>query len=387
VECLIVGCGIVGGVIARELADHGFRVALWERRQHIAGNLYDYRDSHGVLVHKYGPHTFHTDDESLHRFIQRFAKWVPYRLCCGAVIDGVETPTPFNFRTIDQFFPQQHAETLKARLKELFSGRATVTVLEALECDDRLVKEYAQWLFEKDYGPYTAKQWGVPYQEIDPSVLRRVPLRLSYDEGYFDDACQVMPQTSYTAFFETLLDHPLITTELGVDACSRIRIDECARMMIDDERFEHPLVYTGALDELFAYCAGALPYRSLRFEWHHEESDSYQSYPVVAYPAAEGYTRITEYRKLPIQEVSGTTVALEYPLRYAAGSGGEPYYPVLTKESSAQFERYHALAKKVDGLYPCGRLADFKYYNMDQALARALEVSKVILSRLRGQRK
>jgi UDP-galactopyranose mutase len=308
-------------------------------------------------------------------FMERFCEWKPYRLICGAMIDGVETPTPFNFRTIDQFFPQDRAEMIKAHIDFVYGTRKTVTVLEALECSDSVVRDYAQWLFEKDYRPYTAKQWGIPPSEIDPSVLKRVPLRLSYEEGYYDDAYQVLPATSYKQFFDALLDHPNIRIELGVDATSRILVNANRIEQIDGVIFEKPIIYTGALDELFGYSEGCLPYRSLRFNWVHENIESFQSYPVVAHPQVEGYTRITEYKKFPVQNIPGTTYAIEYPQKYSADSGAEPYYPIPTKESQVLYEQYLTLAAQISQLHPCGRLADFRYYNMDQALARALEVA------------
>lgn len=380
-DCLIVGAGFVGSVIARELAERGFRVTLWERRNHSAGNMFDYTDSHGILVHKYGPHTFHTNDEALYQYICRYGIWKSYHLCCGAVVDEIETPTPFNFRTIDQFFPQEAASSLKKRLQTAYPHQEVITILEALQSNDAQIRDYAQWLFEKDYAPYTAKQWGLAPDKIAPSVLERVPLRLSYHEGYFSDAYQVMPEDGYTNFFNLMLNHKNIKVELGVEGSLRLAVVDDG-IKLDGMDFEKIVVFTGAVDELFNYRAGELPYRSLRFEWHHADIDSFQAYPVVAHPVAEEFTRITEYRKLPPQDVSGTTYAVEFPLQYSKQSGMEPYYPVLTHESRKQLAHYQRLTDGIENLFLCGRLADFKYYNMDQALARALDVSKTILERL-----
>jgi UDP-galactopyranose mutase len=382
-DCLIVGCGLTGSVIAHELAKNGLRVTIWERRNHIGGNMFDYLDEHGILVHKYGPHTFHTFDKRLYDYICRFGDWKSYKLRCGAVIDGQETPTPFNYRTIDQFFSSKKATELKTRLVATYGQRTSITVLEALNNEDGCIREYAQWLFNKDYSPYTAKQWGVDPHEIDPSVLNRVPLRLSYDEGYFDDRYQVMPKKSYRDFFEALLDHPLINIVLRIEALEHLRIGTKNTLLLDNKITPIPIVYTGALDELFACREGRLPYRSLKFEWRFEKTESYQEHPVVAYPAADLYTRITEYRKLPKQKTSGTTLAVEYPCAYRKNTDTEPYYPVLTQESQRQAQSYRTLAAEIDKLYPCGRLADFKYYNMDQALARALDVSRVLMKAYR----
>lgn len=374
-DCLVVGCGLCGAVIARHLAEQGKKVVIWERREHIGGNMYDYVDEHGFLVQKYGPHTFHTKKKELYDYMCRFEQWQDYKLTCGAVWGGKYTPTPFNFTTIDTFFPPEKAARLKEKLKTAFEGREFATVVEVLEHPDPDIRAYAEYLFQNDYAPYTAKQWGVSPAEIDPSVLKRVPLRFSYDEGYFDDSYQAMPVHSFTKFFEDLLNHPNIEVQLGVEALEHLQVLD-GKLLLDGEETLFPVVYTGALDELFGNVYDRLPYRSLRFEWKYEEKESLQNAPVVAYPQEEGYTRITEYKKLPVQGKSGTSYAVEYPLPYREGEKMEPYYPVLTVKSQEQYAKYKALADQIPNLVCCGRLADFKYYNMDQALEKALEVTK-----------
>mgnify|MGYP002427409431 CR=1 FL=1 len=374
-DCLVIGCGLCGAVIARHLAEQGKAVVIWERRSHIAGNMFDYVDKHGFLVQKYGPHTFHTKKKELYDYMCRFEQWQDYKLTCGAVWDGKYTPTPFNFTTIDTFFSLEKAQVLKSKLKEAFDGREFATVVEVLEHPEPDIRAYAEYLFQNDYAPYTAKQWGMSPGEIDPSVLKRVPLRFSYQEGYFDDPYQVMPIHSFTHFFENLLDHPNITIELNVEALDHLRVVN-GKLLLDGKEILLPVVYTGALDELFGCIYGSLPYRSLRFEWKYEKKNSFQNAPVVAYPQAEGYTRITEYKKLPIQDRPGTSYAVEYPLPYREGEKLEPYYPVLTTESQKQFARYKTLSDKIPNLICCGRLADFKYYNMDQALERAMAIAE-----------
>mgnify|MGYP000481057177 FL=1 len=375
---LVIGCGLSGAVIARHLAEQGKQVSIWERRAHIGGNMYDYVDEHGFLVQKYGPHTFHTRKKELYDYMLRFEDWQDYKLTCGAVWDGKYTPTPFNFTTIDTFFSHEQAERLKNKLQTAYAGRETATVVEVLEHDDPDIRGYAEYLFRNDYAPYTAKQWGVSPSEIDPSVLKRVPLRFSYDEGYFEDPYQIMPAHSFTRFFQTLLDHPNIHIELGVEALERIQVSD-GQLYVDGNRWDEPLVYTGALDELFGGIFGRLPYRSLRFEWKYTEEDSVQDAPVVAYPQEAGYTRITEYKKLPFQARPGSSYALEFPLPYQEGASLEPYYPVLTEKSQIQYKKYFELVSAVPNLICCGRLADFKYYNMDQALERALGVCQSLL--------
>lgn len=374
-DCLVIGCGLSGAVLARHLAEQGKQVVIWERRDHIGGNMYDYVDAYGILVQQYGPHIFHTGSEAVWEYMNRFEQWQPYKLICGAVWDDKYTPTPFNFTTIDTFYPADKAAALKEKLTAAFAGRETATVVEVLEHPDPDIRGYAEFLFANDYAPYTAKQWGVDPGQIDPSVLKRVPLRFSYDQGYFSDKYEAMPQHSFTRFFENLLDHPNIRVELGMEALAHLKADG-SRLLLDGEEVAFPVVYTGALDELFGCVHGRLPYRSLRFEWKHEDVDSLQDAPVVAYPKDPGFTRITEFKKLPVQNVNGTTYALEYPLPYKEGQQMEPYYPVLTEDSQKQYALYKEMADAIPNLICCGRLADFKYYNMDQALARALEICK-----------
>ncbi len=379
-DCLVIGCGLSGAVIARRLAEQGKQVVIWERRNHIGGNMYDYVDQHGFLVQKYGPHTFHTKQKHLFDYMCQYESWEDYKLTCGAVWDKTYTPTPFNFTTIDTFYPKDQAALLKEKLTVAFSGRNTATVVEVLEHPDPDIRGYAEYLFQNDYAPYTAKQWGVSPNEIDPSVLKRVPLRFSYDVGYFDDDYQVMPTHSFTHFFENLLNHPNIQVELGVEALEHLRTSG-NQILVDGEVADYPVVYTGALDELFDCRFGRLPYRSLRFEWKYQDIDSLQDAPVVAYPQEAGFTRITEYKKLPVQNKPGTSYAVEYPLPYQEGQDQEPYYPVLTEESQLQYAKYQELANQIPNLIYCGRLADFKYYNMDQALERSLSVCSDLASR------
>lgn len=382
-DSLVVGCGLVGSVIARFIAEKlNKRVIILERRDHIAGNMYDYIDSHGILVHKYGPHTFHTNHKYLYDFMTSYSNWEPYKLTSMALIDGIFTPVPFNFQTIDDFYDFDKGEKLKAKLLTTFPGKEKVTIVELLEQNEQMIKEFALFLFEKDYRPYTAKQWGIPPEDIDLSVLKRVPIRLSYDVGYFDDPYQVMPRRGYTEFFKELLNHPNIQIELNVDALEYLQLDtKNNRILYNGESYQKPVIYTGALDELLNLVEGELPYRSLHFEWFFEDIESFQGAPVVAYPQEKDFTRITEYKKLPVQKVRGTTYAKEYPLSYQPGKIIEPYYPVLTENSKIQHKKYQAIADRIENLIYCGRLADFNYYNMDQALARALEVCKTLESK------
>lgn len=375
-DTLIIGCGLTGSVIARHLAEQGKTVEIWERRDHIGGNMYDYTDENGILVHKYGPHVFHTYREKLKNYMLRYGQWVPFPITCRVEMLGKVTPSPFNYQTIDDYYSPKKADALKAALERAYPGRDKATIVELLENGDPLIKEYADFLFAKDYSLYTAKQWGISPAEIDPSVLKRVPVLFSYKDGYFDDTWQMVPEEGYTAWFRVLLEHPGITVRLNVEALDHLQISG-EQVLLDGVPFGGEVIYTGAVDELLGKKYGALPYRSLRFEWRTEEGEHRLAAPLVAYPEAEGYTRITEYSHFPQKQRHGrTSLAYEYPLPYQEGGSAEPYYPILTKESMKQHGQYLHELRQVRNLICCGRLADFQYYNMDQALARALACIK-----------
>ncbi|MCD7824760.1 MAG: UDP-galactopyranose mutase [Clostridiaceae bacterium] len=384
-DYIIVGAGLAGGVLARKLAEETEKnVLIVERRDHIAGNLYDYDDAVGVKVQKYGPHTFHTNSEDAYSFISRFCEPISYTTKCEAVVNGISTPSPFNFKTIDQFYSANEADSLKSKLLSYYDNRKSVTVVEMLESEDSDIKNFAEFLFEHDYRPYTAKQWNLTPEEIDPSVLKRVPIALSYADTYFYDKYEFMPKNGFTAFYEELINHPRIEVRMGVDALEHIIIDDNKHVVLyDGEPVD--IIYTGAIDELFAYKFGALPYRALYFEFKNVNTKSFQNAAIVAYPAEPGYTRITEYTKMPVQNVGNvTSVVYEFPVAYdkQTEKGKEPYYPVLTEKSKKTYESYAKYASSFKNLVLCGRLADFKYYNMDQVVVRSLQVYEKIKEKL-----
>lgn len=383
-DFIIIGAGLTGCVIARELAETGKNILVLERRIHIGGNMYDFINEDGILVHKYGPHCFHTKNKTLIEYICKYSEWKDFYIKCGAEIDGKYTPTPFNFQTIDDFYSKEEAEKIKNAIKEEYPNQEFATVLELLNHKNKEIKKFATFLFEKDYSLYTAKQWGISPSEIDPSVLKRVPIRFSYNEGYFDDEYQKLPVKSYLSFFESLVNHPNIEIVCNTDMKERLsfNFDE-KKIFYQNILFDGKLIYTGPIDELMNYKYGKLPYRSLRFEWKTEMINSFQKYPLVAYPQAIGYTRITEYTKLPEQKVGNkTTYAIEYPLLYNAEEKNEPYYPVLTEDSKKLLELYKNEISKYSNIICCGRLGDFQYYNMDQALERAIHIAKQICNQI-----
>lgn len=371
-DIIIVGSGFAGSTIAYKAAKKGKKVLVLEKRKHISGNMYDYTDENGILVQKYGPHTFHTNNEIVFDFINEIGDWQEYKLRARVYIDGKYTPSPFNFKTIDDFFDVSEAEEIKKHLKSKYPDRNAVTIVELLECDDDVIKKYAEFLFEKDYRPYTSKQWGIKPEELDISVLKRVPVRLDYTDGYFDDKYQLMPKTSFYDIFKNMLSSKNIDIVTSCDANGKFKFQE-NEIYFENEKLDVPLVYTGPIDELFDCKFGKLPYRSLKFDFQTHNVDSYQETSGVVYPMAKDFTRITEFKKIPIQNIKGvSSIAVEYPVKYT--DGNEPYYPILTSESILKYNNYLELAKKYSNLYLCGRLADFKYYNMDNVIEKALTV-------------
>jgi len=378
-DIVIVGCGFCGSVIARLAAEEcGKRVLILERRNHIAGNMYDEFDENGILIQKYGPHIFHTDDDRVFRFVSRFANWRPYKTHYGVELDGRCIPAPFGFKAIDMLYPEVEAAALKQRLTACYRDRASVPILELLADEDELIHSFAQLLYDKNYRPYAAKQWQLDPMELDPSVIARMPVILSDRENYFDVKYEALPEDGYTAFFENMLKHPNITVCLNTDARKILLFDtEQGICFADSMALTVPIVFTGALEELFDNTDAPLPYRSLSFTYCQMEQNSYQPVPILTYPQEHSYLRSTEFTKLMQDPPQGkTVVSFEYPVPY--DKKNEPYYPILTAENMKKNDQYSERIKRIPNVIPCGRLADYKYYNMDQVIIRAFDVFKTI---------
>jgi UDP-galactopyranose mutase len=353
---LIVGAGYAGSVVARALADAGRRVLVIDKRAHIAGNAFDENDAHGVLVHRYGPHIFHTNGERIVEFLSRFTEWRPYEHRVRGVVDGKSYPFPINRDTLNRLYgldlDEQGAEAFFEHVRE---PREPV-----LSSEDVVLNSVGRDLYEKFFLNYTRKQWGVDPSELKAGVAARIPVRTNTDDRYFTDTFQAMPKHGYTKMFEAMLDHPDISVELGVDFAE-----------VRERGFAH-VVYTGPIDAYFDHCYGALPYRSIRFEHEHlPDIERYQETGTVNYPNDHAFTRITEFKHLTGQSHPGTSIVREYPQ-----ADGEPYYPVPRAENELLFKRYEELAKKERGVTFVGRLAQYRYYNMDQVVGAALAAAK-----------
>lgn len=384
-DVIVIGAGFSGAVTAQQMAQAGKKVLVIDKRPQIGGNMYDAPDENGVLVHWYGPHIFHTNSQQVWEYVQQFSKWFPYEHRVLGRIDGQLVPIPFNFKSLDTLFPKEKAQEIQKKLLDLFPGQRTASIMSLLSAKDETIHSFGEFVFEKVFLHYTAKQWGMPIDQVDRSVIDRVPVVLGYDDRYFQDTYQFMPEKGYTPIFEAMLDSPNIQVQTNREAGTMLKLDETNGVIsLEGTPFQGPVIFTGAIDQLFGYAYGPLPYRSLRLDFQRLETTSFQPAAVVNYPNEEDFTRITEFKKLSGQELPGvTTILREYPMAYdpMAAQGNTPYYVISDPENLALYQRYVKLAEKFPNLFLCGRLAEYKYYNMDGAILQALRLSDSLLER------
>lgn len=376
-DSVIIGAGVAGSVAARELAESGRSVLVLEQRDHIGGNCYDEPDEHGILIHKYGPHIFHTKEKKAYDYLSRFTDWYAFGHEVVANVYGKLIPVPFNLNTLHMVYEKEKADALEKKLVETFGMGSRVPILKLREQEDPEIHQIADYVYENIFLHYTMKQWGQTPEEIDPAVTGRVPVVISYDNRYFQEPWQGMPLHGYTPMFEKMLDHPKIRVETGVDARSRIRFKE-DQVLLDGEPFHGEVIYTGPVDELFDCCFGRLPYRSLRFDFEYLDQEDYQGHSVVNYTVSEDFTRITEFKYLTGQKAPGTTIVKEYPFAYTGAEGEIPYYSIANDANQALYEKYRALTEKIPNVWLLGRLAEYKYYNIDAMVMKALELTEKI---------
>ena len=352
-DYLIVGEGFAGSVLAERLANgSGKKVLICDKRPHIAGNAYDYYNDDGILIHKYGPHIFHTNSADVFEYLGRFTEWREYQHRVLASVDGMLVPIPINLDTINKLYGLNlNAHEVQDFFDKVREKRETLRTSE-----DVVLNAVGKELYEKFFKNYTRKQWGLDPSELDASVTARVPTRTNRDDRYFTDIFQAMPKHGYTRMFEKMLDSPNIKIMLNCDY----------REIVKEIDFRE-MVYTGPVDSFFNHCYGKLPYRSLEFKHETHDAEVFQSAPVVNYPNDQAYTRITEFKYLTGQTHKKTGVVYEYPQ-----AEGDPYYPIPRQENATIYAKYKALADIQTNVHFVGRLATYKYYNMDQIVAQAL---------------
>ncbi|MGA2571989.1 MAG: UDP-galactopyranose mutase [Terracidiphilus sp.] len=361
VDVLVVGAGFAGSVVAQRLADAGRQVLVIDKREHIAGSAYDEFDAHGVLVHRYGPHIFHTNSERVWNYLSQFTQWTPYEHRVLAKVGDQLVPFPINQTTINRLYGLDLDEEGVRRFLEQVREPRT----ELRTSEDVVLNAVGADLCRKLFRNYTRKQWGLDLHQLSSSVLQRIPTRTNRDDRYFTDTFQAMPNDGYTALFSQMLDHPRIRVELGVDF-EKVR-DSISAVTI---------VYTGKIDTYFRNCYGALPYRALTFEHQHiKDCAQFQPVAVVNYPNDHAYTRITEFKHMTGQLHPATSIVREYP-----GDEGEPCYPIPCPDNAQRFQRYRDLAEGTKGVFFVGRLARYQYFNMDQIVASSLKLADSLAS-------
>jgi len=362
-KILIIGAGFAGAVVARELAEAGHKVLVMDRRKHIAGNAYDVKDEHGILIHQYGPHIFHTNSERIFNYLSKFTEWHPYEHRVRGVVNGQEYPFPINRDTLNQLYDLDLTEEQAAEYFE----KVREPKEKVLTSEDVVLNSVGRDLYEKFFLNYTKKQWGLDPSELKAGVAARIPTRTNTDDRYFTDTYQAMPLHGYTAMFENMLNHPNITVKLSTDYKD---------LLAQGVEYDH-LIYTGCIDEFYDYKFGKLPYRSLRFEHQHlENTEQYQSVGTINYPNDFEFTRITEFKHLTGQQHPATSIVREYPT-----AEGDPYYPIPRDENEALFKKYKSLADCEKNVTFVGRLAEYRYYNMDQVVGAALNAVDKILEK------
>ncbi len=359
-DYLIVGAGFAGAVIAERIANElNKKVLIIDRRNHIGGNCFDYINEYGIIVHQFGPHIFHTNSKKVWDYISNFTKWNIYFHHVLAMVDGKNIPVPFNLNSIYQIFPKKYAEKLEHLLIDKYDYGVKIPILKLIENSDKDLKFLADFIYKNVFLGYTMKQWGLKPEELDFSVSSRVPVHISKDDRYFQDNYQGIPIKGYTSIFGKMLAHENIEIRLKTDFKS-----------ISEDYGE--LIYTGMIDEYFNYIHGELPYRSLEFELKSFDFPAYQEVSQVNYPNNFDFTRITEFKHFLPQKSNFTTIAYEFPKAYQKGLN-EPYYPIPKEENDIIYQKYKNEALSLSGkVHFVGRLAEYKYYNMDQVVGVAL---------------
>lgn len=375
-DIIVVGAGAAGCTVARKLAEEKQKkVLIVEKKNHIAGNCYDVKDAHGVLVHMYGPHIFHTGKETIYEYLSRFTKWHEFHHEVVANVHGIYVPIPFNLHTLKAVYGEEEGAVLEAKLVSVYGMGTRVPILDLMHHEDADLQMIGKFVYDNIYVYYTMKQWGKKPEEIDPAVTARVPVNISYDNGYFADKYQGVPLHGFTGMFERMIDHANIAVRLCTEAKDVLKVSD-GKLFFEGEKFEGQVIFTGPIDEFFDCEYGRLPYRTLDFAFEHYEKEDYQGHAVVNYTVDEAYTRITEYKYLTGQNCKGTTISKEYPGAYTGEKGQIPYYAIANEENHNLYAKYKAKAAQIENFHLLGRLAEYQYYNIDVMVEKAMELAE-----------
>lgn len=377
-DVIIIGAGTAGCVAARELADNNKKVLIIEKKRHIAGNCYDEKDEHGVLIHVYGPHIFHTSRENVYEYLSRFTDWYEFRHEVVANVHGEYMPVPFNLHTLKKAYGEEKGKELEEKLVSIYGMGTKVPILDLMNHEDPDLQMIGKYVYDNIYVYYTMKQWGKKPEEIDPAVTARVPVNVSYDNCYFGDKYQGCPLHGFTSMYENMVDHENIEIRLNTEAKDVIEIKD-NKVYFEGKEFAGKVIFTGPIDEFFDCKYGRLPYRTLHFDFEYYEEDDFQGHSVVNYTVDQDYTRITEYKYLTGQKCKGTTISKEYPSAYTGEEGQIPYYSIANEENHALYAKYKAEVAEIPNFYLLGRLAEYQYYNIDVMVEKALELVQKIL--------
>lgn len=376
-QITIVGCGISAATVANILANKGWKVTIYEKQNFVGGNCYDSYDNDGVLIHNFGPHIFHTSYEDVYQFISKFTKLNGFTNRVLVSVKGLLFPLPINFKSIEIIMGDKAKQVIDT-LKSKFPDKKTITLFDLRQIDDANVKEFLDWISKNVYFNYSAKMWGKKFEDIDPSTINRVKIILGYQHNYFpEDKYQGLPTDGYTEMIKRMLNHPNISVKLNTNALDFIKFDK--QIMLNGKALDHPLVYCGPLEEAANYKYGMLPYRSLSILFQTFKQKKYQETAVINYPDDPKMTRIAEYKQMSLQQLdNATTISKEYPGQFDLKSKefNVRYYPIVNPENIAIYNKYVAEFAKYKNFYPLGRLSQYKYFDMDDAIKQALELAK-----------
>ncbi len=379
-KVLIVGAGLSGATCARILAENGFEVELIDKNNHIGGNVYDEMQN-GIIVQKYGPHIFHTNNENVYNFLKQFTKGFRFQHTVKANINGKFVPVPFNLDSLHALYPEEEANKIEEFLVTEYGEGNKVPIMELKQNPNPMIRDFADFVFKNVFEYYTTKQWGRSVDQLDPNIMKRVPVYISRNDKYFTDKFQYQPTNGFTVMVQNMLNHPNIKIKLGVDAKNVLKFDK-NEILYNNQPVSEDIVFSGAIDDLLNNKFGKLPYRTLEFKYETYNTDSYQNAPVVNYTVDQNYTRISEFKKFTNQNpnTTSTIIVKEYPLEYT-NETQIPYYPIVNEDNLNKYKKYVEYIKDYPNFHLIGRLGNYKYINMDVAVNDAIELAKSIIEK------